>query len=84
MEKVNFKCSNKNISIRSERVYILETFITRMRWKAINFNSKTNDNSSERYALKTLKYLLQVKDLVLLRNDLTDILKVIRFRKIKN
>ena len=84
MEKVNFKCSNKNISIRSERVYILETFITRMRWKAINFNSKTNYNSSERYALKTLKYLLQVKDLVLLRNDLTDMLKVIRFRKIKN
>ena len=84
MEKVNFKCSIKNISIRSERAYILETFMTRMRWKAINFNSKTKDNSSERYALKTLKCLLQVKDLVLFGNDLTDMLKVIRFHKIKN
>ena len=55
-----------------------------MRWKAIYFNSKTNDNSSERYGLKTLKCPKQVKELVPFKNDLIDMLKVIEFRKVKN
>ena len=90
MEKVNFKYSIKNIPILSERAYLLqlmekiEMFITRMRWKAIYFNNKTNGNSSERYGLKTLKCQKQVKELVPFENDLTDMLKVIKFRKVKN
>ena len=59
-------------------------FTTRMRWKAIYFNSKTNNNSSERYGLKTLKCPKQVKELVPFENDLNDMLKVIKFRKVKN
>ena len=59
-------------------------FITRMCWKAIYCNSKTNGNSSERYGLKTLKCPKQVKDLVPFKNDLIDMLKVIKFQKIKN
>ena len=59
-------------------------FITRMCWKAIYCNSKTNDNSSERYGLKTLKCPKQVKELVPFENDLIDMLKVIKFRKVKN
>ena len=59
-------------------------FITGMRWKAIYCNSETNDNSSEKYGLKTLKYPKQVKDLVPFENDLIDMLKVIKFRKVKN
>ena len=59
-------------------------FITRMRWKAICFNSKTNDNSSEKYGLKTLKCPKQVKELVPFENDQTDMLKFIKFRKVKN
>ena len=59
-------------------------FITRMCWKAIYCNSKTNGNSSERYGLKTLKCPKQVKDLVPFENDLIDMLKVIKFRKVKN
>ena len=55
-----------------------------MRWKAIYCNSKTNDNSSERYGLKTLKCPKQMKDLVPFENDLIDMLKVIKFRKVKN
>ena len=55
-----------------------------MRWKAIYFNSKTNDNLSKRYGLKTLKYPKQVKELVPFENDLIDMLKVIKFRKVKN
>ena len=90
MEKVNFKYSIKNIPIPSERAYLLqlmeeiEMFITRMRWKAIYSNSKTNDNSSEKYGLKTLKCPKQVKDPVLFKNDLIDMLKVIKFHKVKN
>ena len=90
MEKVNFKYSIKNIPIPSERAYLLqlmekiEMFITRMHWKAIYCNSKTNDNSSERYGLKTLKCPKQVKELVSFQHDLIDTLKVIKFRKVKN
>ena len=62
----------------------IEMFIARMRWKAIYCNSKTNDDSNERYSLKTLKCPKQVKDLVPFENDLIDMLKVIKFRKVKN
>ena len=97
MEKVNFKYSIKNIPIPLERALLLqlrklrkfsvekiEIFITRMRWKAIYFNNKANDNSSERYGLKTLKCPKQVKELVPFENDLIDMLKVNKFRKVKN
>ena len=63
MEKVNFKYSIKNIPLPSERAYLLqlmekiEMFITRMRWKAIYCNNKTNDNSSERYGMQSKKTL---------------------------
>ena len=59
-------------------------FITRIHWKVIYFNSKTNDNSSERYGLKTLKCPKQVKELVPLENDLIEMLKVMKFCKVKN
>ena len=58
-------------------------FMLRMGWKAIYFNSKTNDNSSERYGLKTMKCPKQVKELVPFENDLIDTLKVIKFLKVK-
>ena len=59
-------------------------FITRMRWKAIYCNSKTNDNASERYGLKTLKCPRQMKEVVPFENDVIDMLKVIKFPKVKN
>ena len=89
MEKVNFKYSIKNIPIPSERAYLLqlmekiEMFITRMLWKAI-CNNKANYNSRERYGLKALKRPKQVKELVPFENDLIDMLKVTKFRKVKN
>ena len=62
----------------------IEMFIARMCWKAIYFNNKTNDNSSEKYGLKTLKCPKQVKELVPFENDLIDMLKVIKLHKVKN
>ena len=53
----------------------IEMFITRMPWKAIYFNSKTNANSSEKCGLKTFKCPNQVKDIVPFENDLIDMLK---------
>ena len=73
----------------SKRAYLLklmekiEMFITRMRWKAIYCNSKTNDSSSERYGLKILKCPKQRKVIVPFEKDLIDMLKVIKFRKVK-
>ena len=90
MEKVNFKYSIKNIPIPSERASLLqliekiEMFITRMCCKPIYCNSKTNNNSSERYGLKTLKDLKKVKELVPFKSDLTDMRKVIKIQKVKN
>ena len=90
MEKVNFKYSIKYIPIPPERVYLLqlmekiEMFITGMRWKAIYFNNKTNDNSSERYGLKTLKCPKEVKELAPFEKNVISMLKVIKFRKVKN
>ena len=46
--------------------------------------SITNDKSSERYGLKTLKCPKQAKELVPFENDLIDMLKVIKFCKVKN
>ena len=54
------------------------------RWKAIYCNNKTNDNSSEKYGLKTLKCPKQVKELPPFENDLTDMRKVIKIQKVKN
>ena len=47
-------------------------------------NCTTNNNSSERYGLKTLECPKQVQELVPFENDLIDILKVIKFCKVKN
>ena len=63
----------------SNRKLNSEMFITRM-----CCNNKKNYNSSERNGLKTLKCPKQVKELVLFENDLTDMLKVIIFQKVKN
>ena len=60
----------------------IEMFITRMRWKAIYCHNKTIYNSSERYSLKTLKCPKHVKELVPFKDDLNDMLKVIKFRRV--
>ena len=53
-----------------------QMFVTRMCWKPIYCNNKTNYNSSERYGLKTLKCPKQVKELVLFENYQIDMLKL--------
>ena len=78
-----FDVLSANVSVFLDCLTVL-MFITRIRWKVIYFNSKTNDNSSERYVLKTLKCPKEVKEPVPFENDLIDMLKVIKLRKVKN
>ena len=75
MEKVNFGYSIKSIPIPSERTYLLQLMekvkmvITRMRWKAIHFNSNNNrdnikEENTEWYGLKSPYSPRQVKELI--------------------
>ena len=94
-EKVNFGYSIKNIPIPPERTYLLqlmekvEMVITRMRWKAIHFNNNdSRDNikeeNTEWYGLKSPYSPRQVKELIPFENDLVELIRNIKFRKIRN
>ena len=92
MEKVNLGYSIKNIPIPNERSYLLqlmekiEAVIKRMRWKVI-FGSKDDESNKhlpETYRLKSDNCPAQVKELVPFENDLIQLVKNIKFRKIKN
>ena len=63
--------------------------ITRLRWKAIHFDNKNSkDNSkeenTERYGLISLYSPRQVKELIPFENDLVELIRNIKFRKIRN
>ena len=94
-EKVNFGYSLKNIPTPNERTYKLqliekiELFIKKLRWKAIFFinNSKETTESrasSSAYGLKSNKCPPQLKELIPFEDDLIDLVKNIKFRKVRN
>ena len=63
--------------------------ITRMRWKAIHFNNNDSiDNNKEEntewYGLKSPYSPRQVKELIPLENDLVELIRNIKFRRIRN
>ena len=61
--------------------------ITRMRWKAIRFNNETNKNeeqTTEWYGLKSPYTPRQVKELIPFENDLVELIRNIKFRKVQN
>ena len=95
MEKVNFSYLVKNIAAPNERTYKLqliekiELFIKKLRWKAIFFinNSKETSESlasGSIYGLKSNKCLPQLKELIPFEDDLVDLVKNIKFRKVRN
>ena len=60
-----------------------------MRWKAIHFNSNdSRDNikeeNTERYGLKSPYSPRQVKELIPFENDFVELIRNIKFRKIRN
>ena len=64
--------------------------ITRMRWKAIHFNNNNNsinnnkENNTKWYGLKSPYSPRQVKELIPFENDLVELIRKIKFRKIRN
>ena len=100
MEKVNFGYSLKNIPTPDEKSYKLqlvekiEDLIKKMRWRALFFLGKCNNNDNNReednhnmgarYGLKSPKCPPQVKELAAFENDLIRLIKVIKFQKVNN
>ena len=91
MEKVNLNYSTKNIPIPSERSYLLkltekiELVIKPMRWKAIHYNEgQGRRNQTEWYGLRSTRCPGKVNELIPFEKDLIALVKVIKFRKVKN
>ena len=95
MEKLNFGYQLKDIPAPNERTYKLQLiekidlFIKKLRWKAIFFRSNSKETSESRasgsvYGLKSNKCLPQLKELILFEDDLVDLVKNIKFCKVKN
>ena len=60
--------------------------VSALRWKALfyNKNDKSSDGIPETYGLKSTNYPAQVKELILFENDLTQLVKNIKFRNVRS
>ena len=85
--------STKNIPIPNEKTYLLqlvdkiEAVIKRMRWKAISFSDEESSEEqpiTQRYGLKSEGCPTQLKELAPFEEDLIQMVKNIKFRKVKN
>ena len=93
MEKVNLGYSIKDIPIPNEKNYLyqlvakIEAVIKRMRWKAHFFIDKVksdDDTVPEQYGLKSEICPGQVEELKPFENDLIQLVKQIKFRRVMN
>ena len=90
MEKLLLRYSSKNIPIPSKRSYQLqlmekiELVIKRMRWKAFFYDQGNNKYVPENYGLKSLNCPPKIKEMTNFENDLTNLLKSIKFRATKS
>ena len=81
----------KNIPLPSEKLYKtvliekVEVLIKRVRWKAHLYeNSGLNTSNPLNYILKSRKSPPQHKDLMQFENDWLELIKGIKFKKLKN
>ena len=86
-----YSYSIKNIALPSEKLYKtiliekVELLIKRMRWKAHLYeNSGLNKSNPLSYIFKSRKYPPQHKDLMQFENDLLELIKSLKFKKVKN
>ena len=90
METFNITYSKKNIPIPSENKYKLklimktENFLKRMRWKALAFLGKLKSSDKDNYGFKTVKCQSSVKELVPFENDVMDMIKNLKFKRVNN
>ena len=87
MEYINFAYSLKNIEIPTHSTYKfiltekIEGLIKKMRWKAHFFLKVININTIDNFKLKSKKCPLICKDMQASENDITDMVKDIKFTK---
>ena len=95
MEKVNFSYSLNNITTPNERTYKahlnekIKLFIKKLQWEAIFFTNNSKETtksfaSGSVYGLKSTKCPPQLKELIPFEDDLIDLVKNIKFRKVRN
>ena len=82
--------SKKNIPLPSEEEYKVqfiskvESYIKRMRWKALQFLGKLKIQQKESYGFRSRKYPPAIEELSEFEEDLTLMIKNIKFRKVNN
>ena len=86
-----YSYSMKNISLPSEKLYKIilienvELLIKRIRWKTHLYeNSQLNTSNPLNYIFKSRKCPPQHKDLMQFENDLLELIKSLKFKKVKN
>ena len=90
MERFDINYSKKNIPLPSEKQYKLqltskvESVIKRMRWKAMQFLGKLDQNGTETYGFKTNKCPLAIEELSEFESDLVSMIEIIQFRPVRN
>ena len=62
----------------------IELFIKRMRWKAFFYEQGYNKYITKNYGLKSLNCPPKIKEMTNFENDLTNLLKSIKFRATKS
>ena len=96
MEQIRFNYSMKNIplphgnSYKKKLIEKVESVIKRMRWKALFFLRKGEDDQDdetprdEKFSLKTRKCPPQIEDMKPFENDLIKMIENVQFRKVNN
>ena len=85
MERFDINYSKKNIPLPSEKqdklqlVSMVESVIKRMRWKAVQFLGKLDQNGTEAYRFKTHKCPTTIEEL-----NLISMIKNIQLRPVRN
>ena len=90
MERFDINYSKKNIPLPSEKqdklqlVSMVESVIKRMRWKAVQFLGKLDQNGAEAYRFKTHKCPTTIEELNEFKFDLISMIKNIQLRPVRN
>ena len=90
VERIHIDYSKKNIPLPSERQYKLqllskvESVTKRIRWKAMQFLGKLDQNRAETYGFKTNKCPPAIEELTELESDLVSMINNIQSRLVRN
>ena len=55
-----------------------------MRWKALGFLGKLKSSDKDNYSFETVKWPSSVKELEPFENDMMDMIKILKFKRVNN